>query len=237
MIPRKVSPKTISYVFVGGLVFFSTLAFAKLSPNFQARANSLAMPAPATADAEALPPLPAELTELQAPANPAAVSSTLSYYFISGNTFTPYSGTSTPYFRQANGCVNQMPIGHPFSAPVHLPQGSEVVSITLYTYNSASTSTVSTAYFLINDGKGGSGYTVSAGSLPNTTGYQQRTSSQNNPAIINNQASSYAVQWVTQGANPSPILSLCGVRVAYHAPLASTFLPYISDPDMQATPF
>jgi hypothetical protein len=54
-----------------------------------------------------------------------------------------------------------MPANIGFSAPVHLPQGSQVVSITLYTYDTAVGAT-STAYFLLGDGMGLSGYTVSA---------------------------------------------------------------------------
>ena len=73
-------------------------------------------------------PRPADLP----PAQPAALSSTLSYYFISGNTFTPALGSSS-YARQVNGCVNQTPAVGRLSAPVHLPQASQVVSITLFT--------------------------------------------------------------------------------------------------------
>jgi hypothetical protein len=92
----------------------------------------------------------------QSAASPVALSSTLSYYFISGNTFTP--GGPVSYSRQSTGCVNQMPRGIPFSAPVHLPQGSQVVSITLYTYDAVITTTTSTAYFILNDGKGNGGF-------------------------------------------------------------------------------
>ncbi|MCC7357836.1 MAG: hypothetical protein IT317_00060 [Anaerolineales bacterium] len=229
MLSPKVALKVVSYTLVSALVFVSTLAYAEIIPGLQAQAASPAAPLPLSADAETLPPPPALLTDRQARVNSASLSSTLSYYFISGNTFTPYSGTSTPYFRQATGCVSQMPIGHPFSAPVHLPQASQVVSITLYTYDSVLTSTVSTAYFLINDGQGNGGYTVSASGLPNTTGYQQTTSAQNNPAGIDNQAASYAIHWVTQGTSPSPALSLCGVRVAYYAPLGAMYLPFIAN--------
>lgn len=224
----KVTFRVVSYALVSALVFVSALAYAENRPDFHAQATSLAAPVPPSADAETLLPPPTSLTGLQAQMSPATLSSTLSYYFISGNTFTPYSGTSTPYFRQVIGCVNQMPIGHPFSAPVHLPQGSQVVSITLYTYNSASTATNSTAYFILSDGQGNGGYTVSANSQPNITGYQQNTSSQNNPAVIDNRTHSYVVEWRTQGDSPSPILSLCGVRVAYYAPLGATYLPYIA---------
>jgi hypothetical protein len=120
-----------------------------------------------------------------------------------------------------------MQLNHPFSAPVHLPQASQVVSITLYSYDSAITTTVSTAYFILSDGQGGGGYTVSASSQPNTAGYQQHTSAQNNPATIDNQNYNYLVSWVKTGTYDSAILSLCGVRVAYYAPLGATYLPLI----------
>ena len=235
MNPQKITLKAISYVFVSGLVFFSALALAGFRPNMLAKADSPDTLALATADAEALPPPPVEMTELQSQANRAALSSTLSYYFIPGNTFTPWG--NVPYTRQVTGCVNQAPAGTAFSAPVHLPKGSEVVSITLFTFNTESTCAKSRAYFILNDGKGGGGYTVSAESLPNTTGYQQNDSSDNNPATIDPQNYNYLVEWRTDTGNPSPYLSLCGVRVAYYAPSAAAFLPYISNRNMQAIPF
>jgi hypothetical protein len=163
----------------------------------------------------------------QSAASPVALSSTLSYYFISGNTFTP--GGLVSYSRQSTGCVNQMPLGIPFSAPVHLPQGSQVVSITLYTYDSVITTTTSTAYFILNDGKGNGGYSVSATSPPNTSGYRQTNSTDNNPVTIDNQNYNYLVEWRKNLGTPdSASLSLCGVRVAYYAPLSGALhLPII----------
>ncbi|WP_448334986.1 hypothetical protein [Bellilinea sp.] len=174
------------------------------------------------------PSLPPYISSVQPQTQPAALSPTLSYYFISGNTFTP--GGSVAYSRQVTGCVNQMPLGIPFSAPVHLPQGSQVVSITLYTYDSATTTTVSTAYFILNDGKGFGGYSVSATSPPNTSGYRQTNSTENNPVIIDNQNYNYLVEWRKDLGTPdSTLLSLCGVRVAYYAPLASgLYLPFVT---------
>ncbi len=227
MIPRNVTFKTVSFTAVIALLLFSAFAYAESRPEYKAQGTTAATPMPPLADADTLAPTPSYLAGRQAQVNPAAVSSTLSYYFISGNTFTPDIGASA-YFRQATGCVNQMPLNYFFSAPVHLPQASQVVSITLYTYDSAITTTVSTAYFILNDGKGGGGYTVSASSLANTADYQQNTSTQNNPTTVDNQNYNYYVQWQTSGSNPSPILSLCGVRVAYYAPLGATYLPYIT---------
>lgn len=173
------------------------------------------------------PPLPAQATVDQAQARPAVLSNNLSYYFVSGNTFTP--GGNVGYSRQVIGCVNQMPIGIPFSAPVHLPNGSQVVSITLYTYNNASDATGSTAYFIIGDGKGIAAYTVSAASQPFTTGYQQNTSTQNNPFIVENDNYSMLVEWRKNlGTADSALLSLCGIRVAYYAPVGSLYLPAIT---------
>jgi hypothetical protein len=173
------------------------------------------------------PPQP-YVSTAQSAASPVALSSTLSYYFISGNTFTP--GGPVSYSRQVTGCVNQMPQGVPFSAPVHLPQGSQVVSITLYTYDSVITTTTSTAYFILDDGKGNGGYTVSANSPPNTSGYRQTDSAENNPVTIDNQNYNYLVEWRKDLSTPdSALLSLCGVRVAYYAPLSGALhLPIIS---------
>ncbi|MCS7061215.1 MAG: hypothetical protein RMN25_08605 [Anaerolineae bacterium] len=96
------------------------------------------------------------------------------------------------------------------------------MSITLYTYDSAITTTVSTAYFILNDGKGNGGYTLSATSPPNVSGYRQVTSTENNPLTIDNQNYNYLVEWRKQfSTSDSPLLSLCGVRVAYYAPLSA----------------
>ena len=172
------------------------------------------------------PPLPEQSAGNQSQIRPGALSPNLSYYFIAGNTFTP--GGNVAYTRQVTGCVNQMPIGIPFSAPVNLPNGSQVVSITAYTYNNVSDATTSTAYFIINNGADSGGYTVSASSLPNTIGYQQITSSQDNAFIVNNQNWNLLVEWRKNlGTADSALLSLCGVRVAYYAPLGSLYLPTI----------
>jgi hypothetical protein len=175
------------------------------------------------------PSLPPYISSVQPQTQPAALSPTLSYYFISGNTFTPSGPVA--YARQVTGCVNQMPLGIPFSAPVHLPQGSQVVSITLYTYDSVSMTTTSTAYFIFNDGKGFGGYTVSAKSPSNTIGYRQTNSTENNPLTIDNQNYNYLVEWRKDLGTPdSALLSLCGVRVAYYAPLAvGLYLPVITN--------
>lgn len=172
-------------------------------------------------------PLPAQVTSNQPQIRPGALSPNLSYYFVAGNTFTP--GGDVSYARQATGCVNQMPLGIPFSAPVNLPNGSQLVSITLYTYNSNSDATTSTAYLVFGDGADFNAYTVSASSQPFTTGYQQNTSTQNNPWIINNQTNSILIEWRKDlGTADSPLLSLCSVRVAYYAPLGSLYLPAIT---------
>jgi len=153
----------------------------------------------------------------------SSLSQSLSYYFISGNTFTP--GSNTTYFRQVTGCVNQMPENIAFSAPVHLPQGSQVVTITLYTGDIGSNSTTSTAYFIIGDGKGFNAYSISASSQPFTAAYQQNSNLTSNPWTINNSTQSYLVEWRKFGTS---FLSLCGVQVAFYAPLGvASYLPAI----------
>lgn len=227
MTTPKIASRAIWLITIALLSLVSAVAYAAGKQDGYALIPNTAAPTPQMVDVNTPPPVPPQIAGRQSQqVQPSAVSSMLSYYFISGNTFTPDLGSS-PYVRQVTGCVNQMPLSWPFSAPVHLPQGSVVVSLTLFTYDSAITTTVSTAYFLLNDGKGLGGYTVSAGSLPNINTYQQITSTQNNPTTIDNGRYNYYVQWRTSGSAGSPYLSLCGVRVAYYAPLGATYLPII----------
>jgi hypothetical protein len=163
------------------------------------------------------------------PARPEALSSTLSYYFIAGGTFTPSSGP-VAYTRQVNDCVNQMPLSAHMVAPVHLPQASQVVSMTLFTYDSIVTTTFSTGYFNASDGQGGASIAFSADSDSGVVGYQHHQNSTSSPVTIDNQNYAYEVEWrkvPQEGASDSPILSLCGIRLAYYAPLSATFLPVL----------
>jgi hypothetical protein len=219
----------LSLVSVVALTFFATLAFTQTRADQPASQPSAPALAPVMADADTIAPVPPFRPDPAAQDSAAALSPTLSYYFISGNTFSADLGSGF-YARQNNGCVNQMPLSWGMSAPVHLPQASQVVSITLYTYNTVITTTYSTAYFLINDGQGSYLATFIASSLPGIADYQQKDSNINNPTTIDNQNESYQIQWRTWGSSPSPYLSLCGVRVAYYAPAALTFLPLSSNP-------
>lgn len=162
------------------------------------------------------------------PDQPATVlSPTLSYYFISGNTFTALAGL-TFYVRQVTGCVNQTQRNTSFSAPVHLPQGSQVVALTLFTYDNVLTTTFSTAQFFENDGQGGNFGTLAASSAPQVIGYQHHDNTIPNPTTIDNQNYAYQVDWYETGVDAdSPQLSLCGVRLAYYVPVGATFLPTI----------
>lgn len=180
--------------------------------------------------AEAGPGQPAPLPEMivvdSTQVRSAAVSSILSYYFISGAEFTPNGNVA--YSRQATGCVNQMPLNIGFTAGVHLPNGSVIQSITLYSFESNPAATArGTAYFIFNDGLGLASATLSVESPLNNAGYTQTTSSMNNPWTINNQSESYVVEWRKLGSPDSTLLSLCGVRIAYYAPLGAIYLPAV----------
>ena len=161
------------------------------------------------------------------PSQPAAVlSPSLSYYFISGNTFTP--ANSVDFAHQPFGCVQGMPLGSTFSAPVHLPQASAVVSMTLFTVDAVLTATTSAATLYANDGQGGYTATVLAAfSIPQLTGYQHNDSTIFSNLIVNNQNLAYQVDWEKTGSDDSPSLGLCGVRLAYHAPAAGMYLPTV----------
>ena len=220
MITIKISTKAALLMLFALVFLASTVVFAAGRP-----AGSIGNAGQPLADEN----VPAPAFSTQPPANPASLSPSLSYYFISGNTFTAPGG-SVPYSRQVTGCVNQMPLGANFSAPVHLPQNSEVISITLYTYDSAITTTYSTASFIIDNGMGGAGSGLSADSQANQSGYQHHDSTQDNPWTIDNQNYNYTVSWYTHSpvSRGSPLLSLCGVRVIYHAPLGvAAYLPAV----------
>ena len=182
---------------------------------------------PATAAGPGQPaPLPEMIVADSIQVRPAAVSSILSYYFISGAEFTPNGNVA--YTRQVNGCVNQMPLNIGFTAGVHLPNGSVVQSITLYSFESNPAATArGTAYFIFNDGLGIASATLSVESPLNNAGYTQTTSTMNNPWTINNQSESYVVEWRKSGSPNSTLLSLCGVRIAYYAPLGAIYLPAV----------
>ena len=123
----------------------------------------------------------------------------MSYYFISGAEFTPNGNVD--YTRQSNGCVNGMPLNIGFTAGVHLPNGSVVQSITLYSFESNPAATArGTAYFIFNNGLGLASATLSVESPLNNAGYTQTTSSMNNPWTINNQSESYVIEWRKLGS-------------------------------------
>lgn len=212
-----------------GLVLALTLIVTFVFATSTSLANNVSgRPDEPQLDSGAVPSLlMAQDSGISSLASQQSLSNQLSYYFVSGNTFTPAGNVS--YSRQVTGCVNQMPLGIAFSAPVHLPQGSKVVSITAYTWNNVSDATTSTAYFIMNDGIGSGGYSVSAISAANTIGYQQVTSTDDNPTIVDNQNYGYLVEWRKNLDTADSLnLSLCGVRVAYYAPLGAIYLPVIS---------
>jgi hypothetical protein len=145
----------------------------------------------------------------------ALAAPALGYYFIDGNTFTPAGNVS--YARQVVGCVNQMPLNVAFRAPVHLPQGAIVKSITLFTYDGTANPATSVAHFGFNDGRGAGGYFLDAHSKPNVSGFQ-RNGSATARVPIDNKKNAYWVEWRKDSVSDSTLLSLCGVRIAYRLP-------------------
>jgi hypothetical protein len=164
-----------------------------------------------------------------APRRAAALSPTLSYYFVPGTAFTPNSGNYN-YSRSNDGCIYFMNRYAPFSAPVYLPPASQVVSMTLFSYNDVLTTTIGMVNFVINDGLGLIGGDAMVTTAPNIADYQQTTGSFNVPTTIDYEKYNYSLWWETQGDAPSPHLALCGVRLAYYAPTGATFLPLVTNP-------
>ena len=214
----KIEPKTVVALVLASLLFTSGAAWQ----NTRAQAASASPDVPAMAGPNEVAALPPSLPPPQSPDQPAVLSSTLSYYFISGNTFVADTAP-TFFFPYVSGCMRGMPAGAGFWAPVHLPQASVVVSVTLYTYEAIITTTVSTAYFVTNNGLGFAQFPLSVSSAKNTSGFQHQESTVTNTTTIDNQNNSYAVLFAKSGDSTS--LSLCGARLSYYAPVGATFLP------------
>jgi hypothetical protein len=161
---------------------------------------------------------------------PDVLSPTLSYYFVPGNAFQP-SGASQPYSSGVDGCLSYVNRNAPLSAPVYLPPASQVVSITLYSYNNVLTTTIGMLQFVVNDGLGSGISFATVTSTPNEADYQQTTGSVLAPVTIDYEKYSYSLWFETQGDAPSSQgLAVCGVRVAYYAPGEATFLPVLTNP-------
>ena len=199
----KLEPKTLVSIGLTLVMFISGAAWQ----------NARAQAASAPSDGAAL-----------APNRPAVLSPTLSYYFISGNTFSADEGPAT--YGDRLGCRWGMTQKVAFTAPVHLPQASVVVSMTLYTYFPGSTPNIAQASFIVNNGLGFEHSTLYVTSAPFSTEYQQQETTVTSTTTIDNQAYSYFVSWWESGIN-QPTLGVCGVRLAYYAPASGVFLPAI----------
>ena len=201
----KLGRKTVISAVLAGLILFSGVAWQ----------SALAQGAPRPAE--------------QPSSRPEALSTTLSYYFISGDTFTP--GVGGAFFaRQVTNCVNQMPLSVHMVAPVHLPQASQVVSMTLFTFDNVATTTFSSGYFNFSDGQGVASTLLLVDSDSGVIGYQHHQNVSGSPVTIDNQHYAYEVEWrkvPQEGSSDSPFLSLCGIRLAYYAPVSALFLPAI----------
>jgi hypothetical protein len=130
----------------------------------------------------------------QPPSQPAALASSLSYYFISGNTYMP-SVNGSPYTRQVTNCVNQIPLPTYMLAHVHLPQAWQVISATLFSNDNVITTTFSMGYFNDSNVHGGVGALLSADSDSGLASYQHCLDLGDSPVTIENQHYSYKVEW------------------------------------------
>ena len=216
----KIELKTVVSVVLTLLLFISGAVWQ----NARALAASASPDRAAVAGQDRFASLPPDLPPRQALDRPATLSPTLSYYFISGNTFVADEGPVT--YADRLGCRWQMTRIVAFTAPVHLPQASKVVSMTLYTYNPVTTTNSSQASFALNNGQGFEYGPLYVASAPYNSVYQQWDSTGGSPTTIDNQAYSYFVLWNETGTDPANI-GLCGVRLAYYAPGSAAFLPAI----------
>ncbi len=151
--------------------------------------------------------------------SPAAV---FSYWQVLGWNMKPRNN-STPYTYDDNGCVHMTGGGdYRFMFPVNLPNGSVIKYLRFY-YNDGNASDLSAHLSLIAPGTGVTDlvWVDSVGS----SGLGTQLSAEITHTV-NNMNGSYQVTAIP--GVPLSVSQICGVRIAYYAPLgAAGFMPMI----------
>lgn len=166
--------------------------------------------------AEALPTRDDNLT---AP-RPMGLNAVFSYYTVSGVAFQPRSSNTT-YDYSGVGCIRKAAGADFFVSNLPLPDGAQIKYLRIYTYDSAAGNT-SAAYITRYNRVGGFSDLISAASTSGT-GYRTFLSSELNETV-DTALYSYVVNWLPTNNTTA----LCGIRVAYYAPvLFNAFLPLV----------
>jgi hypothetical protein len=172
-------------------------------------------------------PAPGSPTSSRQGVSPSAVSATFSYYQAAGATLRGRSST-TAYVYDGVGCVH-LTAGSSISlilnTEAHIPDNAVIKYIRLYYRDSSATGYVS-AYLTRYSPGVATADLVSASSAANFAGgYGYVVSPEITETVDNNTYAYTLIGWPSaQGVN----LQICGIRVAYYAPLAAVaFLPTV----------
>ncbi|GAP12892.1 hypothetical protein LARV_00632 [Longilinea arvoryzae] len=179
----------------------------------------------AQSDSTAVPPDENPSTSSPQSSTTYALSSTFSYYQVTGAAMTPRD-SSTQYTYQSNGCVS-VTAGNTLvlNTDLHIPTGSMIKYLRLIYIDTSSTGEIP-AYLTsfipgqqVEDLISTSSTTLFAG------GYGYAVSTEKS-IIVDNQT--YAYSLLVKPSISGTSLQICGVRVAYYAPISPTiYLPAI----------
>lgn len=174
----------------------------------------------------ALPP-DEDPSSTTAPAgSPYALSSSFSYYTVSGATMRGRSA-NTEYVYEGNGCVfiSGSSGSMILNTELHIPQGSLIKYIRLYFMDTSASSNVFAYLTRYQPGQGFSDLVATSSSTAYAGGWGYVVSPEMNETVDN---LSYAYTLIGYPSITGTTEQICGIRVAYYAPLGPiAYLPAI----------
>lgn len=158
-----------------------------------------------------------------APNAPDEAQQTFSYYYILGSHMQPRS-SNTEYTYSGDGCIYvNSAIDNRMQFPVILPEGSQIKYVRIY-YNDTSASTMTV--WLTEYNAGQSADDLTSVSSTGSSGFGSTLSPQISEEVTG-AVSQYTLNYSWGGVTNST-MQLCGIRVAYYAPIGGlSFLPSV----------
>jgi hypothetical protein len=173
-------------------------------------------------------PAPGSPTSSRQGISPSAVSSTFWYYQVSGATLRGRSST-TAYLYDGVGCVH-LTAGSSttliLNTEAHIPDNSVIKYIRLYYRDTSGTQNVRAYLTRYSPGVASVDLISTSSTAAFSSGYGFVVSEELTETVNNN---TYAYTLIGWPSAADVNLQICGIRVAYYAPLATVaFLPTIS---------
>lgn len=160
--------------------------------------------------------------------SPAAVSTTFSYYQVAGATLRGRSST-TEYLYDGNGCVHLTAGAGStliLNTEAHIPDNAVIKYIRLYYYDALASGSVSAYLTRYTPGSATVDLKVVSSDTAFSGGFGYAVSTELTETVNNNL---YAYTLIGWPSGPNTNLRICGIRLAYFAPLNTVaFLPAIS---------